>query len=94
MNYACYQRAIADFEAALVVDPKMAQALYGRGLARIGSGDVARGNADIAAARAIEPQCCKLASTASVDALARCESMLVAICSDILLHQRCECRSI
>jgi tetratricopeptide (TPR) repeat protein len=50
-----YERAIADFDAALLLNPKMAKALYARGVARIRSGDVLHGNADIAAARSIEP---------------------------------------
>ena len=46
--------AIADFVAALSIDPKLAFALYGRGLARQKKGDQAGGEADIAAARALK----------------------------------------
>ena len=48
-------RAIADYDAALKAQPKMASALYGRGLAKIGRGDRAGGQDDVAAARAIDP---------------------------------------
>ena len=36
-------------------DPKDADSLYGRGLAKLKSGDKAGGEADIAAAKAIKP---------------------------------------
>jgi len=49
-------RAIADYSAVLKVQPKHAGSLYGRGLSRIGRGDRAGGNEDIAAARAIDPE--------------------------------------
>jgi tetratricopeptide (TPR) repeat protein len=49
-------RAIADYSDVLKVQPKHAGSLYGRGLARIGRGDRAGGNEDIAAARAIDPE--------------------------------------
>ena len=47
--------AITDFEAALKTDPKFAFALYGRGLAKQRNGDTKNGDADIAAALAIDP---------------------------------------
>ena len=46
--------AINDFSSALRVDPKLASALYGRGLARLKSGDKTGGAADISAARTIQ----------------------------------------
>jgi len=46
--------AINDFSSALRVDPKLASALYGRGLARLKNGDKAGGDADISAAKAIQ----------------------------------------
>jgi hypothetical protein len=46
--------ALDDFSAALRFDPKLASALYGRGLARLKSGDKAGGNADISAAKEIQ----------------------------------------
>jgi regulator of sirC expression with transglutaminase-like and TPR domain len=49
-----WPQAIADYEAALKVDPKQAASLFGRGVARLRMGDVAGGNADIAAAIAID----------------------------------------
>ena len=45
--------AIDDFSSALRFDPKLASALYGRGLARLKNGDKAGGDADIAAAKTI-----------------------------------------
>jgi len=47
--------AIDDYDDALERDPKSASSLYGRGLARRQKGDAKRGDADIAAARAIDP---------------------------------------
>jgi hypothetical protein len=47
-------KAIADYDAALRLDPKRATALYGRGTAKLKKGD-AGGADDIAAARAIRP---------------------------------------
>ena len=46
--------AIDDFSSALRVDPKLASALYGRGLARLKNGDKAGGDADISAAKTIQ----------------------------------------
>jgi tetratricopeptide (TPR) repeat protein len=46
--------AIADYNEALKLQPRLAWSLYGRGLARLGKGDRA-GEADIAAATAIAP---------------------------------------
>jgi len=46
--------AIIDYNAILRIDPKNARALYGRGLAKRAKGDVAGGNADMAAGRAIQ----------------------------------------
>jgi len=47
--------AISQFAAALRVQPRMAPALYGRGLAELKKGDKAAGDADLAAAAAIAP---------------------------------------
>ena len=46
--------ALADFEAALRIEPNFAYALYGRGLARWATGDAAGGRADIAAAERMQ----------------------------------------
>lgn len=51
-----YAKAITGFEQVLAQRPHSAWARYGLGLARIRSGLVDAGNADIAAARAINPQ--------------------------------------
>jgi len=47
--------AILDFNAALDLEAKLASSLYGRGLAKLKKGDVAGGNADVDAAKAIRP---------------------------------------
>jgi tetratricopeptide (TPR) repeat protein len=50
-----YRDAIADFSAALARDSSLAGAFYGRGLAYLQTKDFARGNADLASAKAINP---------------------------------------
>jgi tetratricopeptide (TPR) repeat protein len=45
-----YQAAIADYDAAIRVVPRFAVALYGRGVAKVKSGNIEEGNADIAEA--------------------------------------------
>src|SRR5258708_24095473 len=45
-----FDKAIADYDAALKTNPKLAGPLYGRGIAKVRKGDVAGGNADTAAA--------------------------------------------
>jgi tetratricopeptide (TPR) repeat protein len=47
--------SIADFNAALKLNPKLASSLYGRGLAKRLKKDEAGAEADIAAAKAIRP---------------------------------------
>jgi tetratricopeptide (TPR) repeat protein len=54
-NITDYDAALAPFEAALKVDPRLAYALYGRGMTRLKRGDTAGGNADIAAATKAQP---------------------------------------
>jgi tetratricopeptide (TPR) repeat protein len=51
-----YDKAVADYDAALALDRKLAWALYGRGLARQHLGQAAAGQADIAAATALAPK--------------------------------------
>jgi tetratricopeptide (TPR) repeat protein len=46
--------ALADYDEALRLNPKQAGSLYGRGLAKLKKGDAAGGEADIAAAKAIQ----------------------------------------
>ena len=48
------QSSVADYNAALGINPRLAGALYGRGLAKRLAGDAAGGNADVAAATAID----------------------------------------
>jgi tetratricopeptide (TPR) repeat protein len=43
--------AIADYDAALKIDPRKAASLYGRGIIKLRKGDAAGGEADIAAAK-------------------------------------------
>jgi tetratricopeptide (TPR) repeat protein len=48
-------QAIDDYSAAIAQDAKDADSLYGRGIAKMKSGDTAGGDADIAAAKTIKP---------------------------------------
>jgi tetratricopeptide (TPR) repeat protein len=48
-----FDAAVSDYDAALGSNPKLAFALYGRGLARLRNDDPA-GEADVAAAKAIQ----------------------------------------
>lgn len=50
-----YDEAIADDTKALEKNPKDAESLYARGIAKIAKGDKAGGSADVAAAKAITP---------------------------------------
>ena len=50
-----YARALADLNEATRLDPKDADNLYARGLARRANGDIRGGEADIAAAKRIDP---------------------------------------
>jgi len=47
-------RAIADYDAALALNPKLAWSLYGRGVAKIKKGNAVAGNVDITAALAVQ----------------------------------------
>ena len=49
-----FDEAIAEYSEALKLEPKRASSLFGRGIAKLRKGDVAGGNADIAAAKAIK----------------------------------------
>jgi hypothetical protein len=49
-----FAKAIADYSAAIALEPRDASSLFGRGLARIKTGGTTGGQADIAAAIAIE----------------------------------------
>jgi len=49
-----FDSAIQDYSSALRVDPKLASALYGRGLARLKKGDAPGGTADVEAAKKLE----------------------------------------
>jgi tetratricopeptide (TPR) repeat protein len=49
-----YDKAIADYDVALKINPNDVHSLYGRGIAELKKGE-SNGNADIAAAEAIAP---------------------------------------
>ena len=51
-----FDKSIADYDAALSLAPKLAWSLYGRGLDELHKGMTAAGQADIAAATALQPQ--------------------------------------
>jgi hypothetical protein len=46
--------AIVDYDTVLRMNPKHASSLYGRGLAKLRSGNMEGGNSDIGAAKAIK----------------------------------------
>ena len=56
-----FVHAIADYDAVLAKNPRVAWSLYGRGIARLQTGAVTEGTADLAAARAIAPNLATLA---------------------------------
>jgi hypothetical protein len=47
--------SIEDFDAALALEPRLADSLYGRGIAKRKNGDPAGADADLAAAKMIRP---------------------------------------
>ena len=51
-----WDEALAGYEAFLKLKIRMDAGFYGRGVARLGKGDIAGGNADIAAAKEIDPK--------------------------------------
>ncbi len=54
-----FDNAIADYNAALKINPQIAGLLYGRGIAEIKQGHIAEGNADMTAAKAIKADIAK-----------------------------------
>jgi tetratricopeptide (TPR) repeat protein len=50
-----YPAAIKDYDSALAANPNQANSLYGRGIAKLRSGNANAGNADIAQAIKIDP---------------------------------------
>jgi tetratricopeptide (TPR) repeat protein len=52
---ADYRAALIDYDAALRINPANAWALYGRGVARVRSGDIRRGNNDLQKANELDP---------------------------------------
>ena len=55
MAEADYSHAIADYSQALALAPNRAAALFGRGLAEVKSGQITKGEAEIAAAKKLKP---------------------------------------
>jgi predicted aspartyl protease/tetratricopeptide (TPR) repeat protein len=51
-----FDRSVQQFDAALEKQPKLASSLYGRGIDKLRMGDKAGGEADMAAASAIQPE--------------------------------------
>ena len=49
-----FDTAIDDYNSALLFEPKLASALYGRGLAKLKKGDNVGSDADISAAKTIQ----------------------------------------
>ena len=62
-----FDKAIADYDAALKINPKIAWSLYGRGIAELRKGLDAKGEADIAAAKALAPDLPKFAQQIGVN---------------------------
>jgi tetratricopeptide (TPR) repeat protein len=60
LKLGAYERAIADYSAAIAQNAKDADSFYGRGMAKLKSGDIDGGNADIAASRALRPDIANL----------------------------------
>jgi tetratricopeptide (TPR) repeat protein len=56
-------RALADYDAALRLDPGKAHSLYGRGLAKRKLGDLAGAEADLTAATSLVPRVAEEYST-------------------------------
>jgi tetratricopeptide (TPR) repeat protein len=56
-----FERAISDLDKVVAVQPMNAWALYTRGLAKVGAGRTRDGEADIAAARAVNPRAVSIA---------------------------------
>jgi tetratricopeptide (TPR) repeat protein len=53
------KNAIADFDAALKINPRLTSSLYGRGLAKRRNGSFAEGDLDITNAKAMDPNIVK-----------------------------------
>ena len=62
-----YDKAIADYDAALAMQPKIAWSHYGRGIARTRKGLTAEGKADIAEASTLSPKIAEIASSHGIN---------------------------
>jgi tetratricopeptide (TPR) repeat protein len=60
LKLGSFAQAITDYDAAIAQNATDADSLYGRGIAKLKSGDAAGGSADIAAAKAIQPDIDKI----------------------------------
>jgi tetratricopeptide (TPR) repeat protein len=54
-NKGDYDRAVRDYDRAIELDPGYAAAFYNRGIVKLKHGKIRGGNADIAAAKAVNP---------------------------------------
>ena len=54
-----FDRAIADFDEAIRLDPADAMALFGRGFARVGRGDLDGAISDYTAGVRLDPKCAR-----------------------------------
>lgn len=55
-----FVQAIADYDATLKIDPRIAHSRYGRGLAKLKLNDAEGGKADIAAAKEMNAEIDKI----------------------------------
>lgn len=62
-----FAHAVADYDAVLAKNPKIAWSLYGRGIARLRLGATADGTADLAAAHAIAPELAAFAKAHGIE---------------------------
>lgn len=68
LRMKAWDKAIADYGKSLAIRPDFAPSLYGRGIARRAQGDIAGGNADIAAAKQGEPDIASIMARLGVKA--------------------------
>jgi tetratricopeptide (TPR) repeat protein len=64
-----WDKAIADYNKAIDDRPDLTLSLYGRGIAKRAKGDIAGGNADIAAATRDEPDIANIMKRLGVPAI-------------------------
>ena len=67
LKLGAFDKSILDYDAALRLNPQLAAALYGRGVAKRKAGDGPGADADIAAAQAIRPSIAQELSRSGVE---------------------------